>query len=257
MLYGTTEGSLGYDGTVYTISTAGSEKVLHSFSGPDGANPQAGLIDIKGTLFGTTDGGGTGACGCGTVFSITLAGVETVLYSFAGSAGDGAQPDAGLSDVNGTLYGTTSQGGKYGYQPGCGALGCGTVYAISTTGRESVVYDFTGSEVNDDGSAPRASLVGLHGALYGTTSDGGEECRRAGGGGCTCPFTGGCGTIFSVTTTGTETVLHRFTGGTDGALPIAGLLDVDGTLYGTSEHASSHHRHGGPRGPGTVFALTP
>ncbi|MFY9883899.1 MAG: choice-of-anchor tandem repeat GloVer-containing protein, partial [Candidatus Cybelea sp.] len=254
-LYGTTnDGGSGSFGTVYSVGTTGSEKVLHSFSGSgDGAGPAAGLIDVKGTLYGTTEGGGTAECDCGTVFSITIAGVEMVLHSFAGSTGDGERPTSGLIDVNGTLYGTTSGGGKYGSQPGCGG-GCGTVYAITTTGKESLVYDFTGSEVNDDGSAPRADLVDMDGALYGTTSEGGEACHDTL---CACHFVGGCGTVFSVTTTGAETVLHRFTGGTDGALPIAGLLDVNGTLYGTTEHASSYHRHGGPRGPGTVFALTP
>jgi uncharacterized repeat protein (TIGR03803 family) len=99
--------------------------VLHSFgNGTDGSKPSAGLIDVQGTLYGTTrSGGGSPSCtsGCGTVFSVTTGGTENVLHSF-GDGTDGAQPFAGLVDVKGTLYGTTAQGGTYGY---------GTVFALT------------------------------------------------------------------------------------------------------------------------------
>jgi uncharacterized repeat protein (TIGR03803 family) len=257
-LYGTTnEGGSNSFGTVYRVSTTGSEKVLHSFSGSgDGIGPAAGLIDVKGTLYGTTNGGGTGTCDCGTVFSITPAGVEAILHSFAGPTGDGGQPLAGLTDVNGTLYGTTSGGGKDGAQPGC-SDGCGTVYAITTAGQESIVYYFTGGDIDEDGSYPVAGLTDVNGTLYGTTSQGGGETEndeRA------CHVGGGCGAVFSITTGGTETVLHRFGGGSDGAAPHAALLDVDGTLYGTTEFARFLRRYRNGRngdGPGTVFMITP
>jgi uncharacterized repeat protein (TIGR03803 family) len=94
--------------------------VLHSFRGyPDGAHPWAGLLNVNGTLYGTTYGGG--AHHRGTVFAIPTSGKETVLYSFGYRPG-GANPKAALIDVNGTLYGTTSRGG---------ADGQGTVFSLT------------------------------------------------------------------------------------------------------------------------------
>src|ERR1700693_5481660 len=88
------------------------ETVLHSFShGADGEDPAANLIDVNGTLYGTTYGGGT--YGEGTVFSVDPAsGAETVLHAF-GQGMDGQAPAARVIDVNGTLYGTTFIGGAY------------------------------------------------------------------------------------------------------------------------------------------------
>jgi uncharacterized repeat protein (TIGR03803 family) len=94
--------------------------VLHSFNKADGAYPVASLIEVKGTLYGTTSGGGVN--GSGTVFSVTPDGTEHVLHSF-GSGSDGGSPLASLVDVNGTLYGTTFLGGG-------GAFGLGTVFAL-------------------------------------------------------------------------------------------------------------------------------
>ena len=101
------------------------ETVLHFFGqSGDGSDPYAGLIDVGGTLYGTTlNGGGTGCggSGCGTVFSINpKTGAEAVLYAFQGGS-DGANPYAGLINVKGTLYGTTRAGGMH---------SLGTVYSI-------------------------------------------------------------------------------------------------------------------------------
>ena len=110
-LYGTTTS------TVFSISPSGSLTVLHIFGGgkKDGADPVAPLIDVRGTLYGTTVHGGeychenSFSVGCGTVFSIKPNGTETVLHSF-GATGDGKNPIAGLIDVGGRLYGTTMGG---------------------------------------------------------------------------------------------------------------------------------------------------
>jgi len=115
VLYGTTEfGGRNDNGTVFKVTTKGAETVLHSFKGgSDGTYPAAGLIDVAGTLYGTTGGAGSvSSCagGCGTVFKITTEGAETVLYSFAGGS-DGNYPSASLIDLGGTLYGTTAYGG--------------------------------------------------------------------------------------------------------------------------------------------------
>jgi uncharacterized repeat protein (TIGR03803 family) len=123
-LYGDTfYGGRDTKGTIFSVTTGGTETVLHYFSEVehhDGWHPVGNLLDVNGTLYGTTEYGGT--IGYGTIFSITTSGKETVLHSFTGKPGDGANPQAGLVDVNGTLYGTTSSGGANGY---------GTVFSIT------------------------------------------------------------------------------------------------------------------------------
>jgi uncharacterized repeat protein (TIGR03803 family) len=247
-LYGTTEyGGSGY-GTVYSISTTGAEKVLHSFAGgSDGAKPTQGdLLYMNGTLYGVTYAGGSNDQG--TVYSITSSGGETVLHSF-GSGDDGALPQWGLINVNGTMYGTTLGGGAN----SCGSVihrGCGTVYSISASGVENVLHSFAGGS---DGLNPTGPLINVEGKLYGTTAGYFVCCAES-------PFRdrraraaaakGRNGTVFSVTTTGTEKVLYSFTGGADGAQPDAPLIDVNGLLYSTTYR-------GGTFGAGTVFALHP
>jgi uncharacterized repeat protein (TIGR03803 family) len=225
-LYGTTVngGANNSAGTVFAISETGEETVLHSFGGPgDGVQPEAGLIDVKGTLYGTTRAGG--AYDFGTVFSITTTGKEKVLHSFDFNYTDGVWPFAGLVDVNGTLYGTTSQGGAY----ACGSASCGAVFSITTSGTEKVLLSFNGS----DGSWPMASLIDIKGLLYSTTSQGGAH---------------GVGTVFSVTTSGTEDVLYNFISGKSGGTPMAGVIDVKGRLYGTTSHGGTYYG-------GAVFSM--
>jgi uncharacterized repeat protein (TIGR03803 family) len=245
-LYGTTSGggngSCGVCGTVYSVNTSGSEKVLYSFGGgSDGKDPVAGLIDVKGTLYGTTFGGGSS--GYGTVYRVTTTGTEKVLHSFGGSP-DGSYPSAALIDVKGTLYGTTESGGI----ASCYEVyyTCGIVYSITTTGREKVLFSFFPGNDWGGGAQPSGALVNVNGVLYGTAPVGGNGygCDRY-----------GCGVVYSLTTAGYETVLHVFNGGSDGARPDSTMIDVDGTLYGTTPNG------GGSKcqrlGCGTVFALRP
>jgi uncharacterized repeat protein (TIGR03803 family) len=234
-LYGTTSGGGANDGgTVFKVTTSGKESVLYSFKGgseygsDDGAGPDAGLLNVKGAMYGTTEYGGTS--NSGTVFTITPSGKETVLHSFGGS-GDGSYPLAGLINVKGTLYGTTFQGGAI--------CDCGTVFAITTSGAETVLHSFKGRP--KDGSEPGAGLINVNGTLYGTTEYGGARGGSYSG-----------GTVFAVTTSGAETVLHSFKGGPrDGSYPFAGLINVKGTLYGTTSEGGAHGNCG------TVFSLTP
>ncbi|MBV8067195.1 MAG: hypothetical protein JO113_04395 [Candidatus Eremiobacteraeota bacterium] len=238
-LYGTTvSGGGSSDGTIFTVSTSGAERLLHVFRKRDAAGgvaPVAPLLDVAHTLYGTTDGGGASVM-YGTVFSMTTSGKESVLHNFAGGAGDGAYPFAGLIDLRGTLYGTTIEGGS----TQCGMLGsCGTVFEITPTGHESVLYHFKGG--SEDGWYPQAGLVAVNGTVYGTTVYGGST-------GC---LIRGCGTIFAITTSGKERILHRFAKTSDdGAYPTAGLITTGGTLYGTTEN-------GGTSGAGTVFRISP
>ena len=242
-LYGNTYFGGTGSGTVFKITTSGSETVVHAFGGPkDGAQPTyAGLVKVGGSLYGTTAAGGK--YGYGTVFKITSAGKERVLYSFKGpwSGPDGARPVAGLVDVNGTLYGTTSYGGT-GCPPSENATGCGTVFKITTSGTETVLYSFTGGS---DGYDPQAALTDVNGTLYGTTVLGG----------CT-PSCAGWGTVFKVTTSGTENVLYSFAGAPDGGNPQAGLTNVNGTLFGTTSAGGSYRYCSGGDGCGTVFKIT-
>jgi uncharacterized repeat protein (TIGR03803 family) len=251
-LYGTTAWGgdfygIGY-GTVFKLDTTGKETVLANFSSPYyGLLPVAGLVrDAQGNLYGTTEYGGNGpwSCnyahfsGCGVVFKVDTTGGE-VLYSFTGTGGDGKYPHAGLvRDAQGNLYGTTTGGGDL----SCRApYGCGTVFKMDTTGKETVLYSFTGGA---DGGDPYAGLVrDAQGNLYGTTYGGGAY---------------GVGTVFKVATTGEETVLYSFTGtGGDGAYPLAGLVrDAQGNLYGTTSAGGDPACIAGT-GCGTVFKLTP
>lgn len=235
-LYGTTYlGGGSHDGgTVFEISTTGKERVLHGFTGSpdDGASPLAGLIEIDGTLYGTTASGGN-SCrqysgGCGTVFELSTSGNGyKLLYRFNGYPYDGAMPQASLVAIDGKLYGTTIAGGTN---------NCGTVFVVSQTGRESVLYNFKGSRYGD-GAIPQAGLIAVNGALYGTTSSGGS-------GGCY----DGCGTVFMVSMTGKETVLHSFNGSPSGAGPEASLVAADGAMYGTTQR--------GGYDVGTIFRVS-
>jgi len=228
-MYGTTSrGGTNGSGTVFSVATTGTEQVLHSFgSGSDGAEPLASLIHVNGVLYGTTFMGG--ANGSGTVFAITTTGTEKVLHSFGGA--DGIEPDSRLLNVNGTMYSTTSSGGSSAW---------GTVFSITTTGTEKVLYNFRDDY---DAASPGGGLINVKRTLYGTTYQGGSSG---------CFF--GCGTIFSITTAGKEHVLYRFSGGSDGAGPLGGLIDVNGTMYGTASLDGTGCVH---KGCGTVFALIP
>ncbi len=279
-------------GTVFKLDTSGSETILHNFTGADGANPISALImDAKDDLYGTTTAGGllthcTGFGsypGCGVVFKLSGETV-TVLHRFTGG-GDGAFPQAGvimderrnlygstlesgefnggvvfkladkketvlhsftggkdggyvtsglIMDAKGNLYGTAAYGGDIDCDyPG----GCGVVFKLAGT-QLTVLHSFKGPP---DGDNPYAALLlDAGGNLYGTTGSGGE------------PY--GAGTVFEVSASGKERVLHRFRVNYkvqhDGLLPDTAVIrDAQGNLYGTTEE-------GGPSGDGVVYEIT-
>ncbi|HEV3089950.1 MAG TPA: choice-of-anchor tandem repeat GloVer-containing protein [Candidatus Cybelea sp.] len=242
--YGTTAyGGSSNGGTVFSLRKSGVEKVLHSFTGgSDGTLPYGNLIAIKGIIYGTTWAGGAGcggSGGCGTVFSITPNGAEKILYRFAGGS-DGSFPNAGLTEMNGMMYGTTSP-----FICCSGNTGWGTVFRVTTTGKEKVLHEFgTGF----DGSQPLAGVIAVKGTLYGTTDTGGSSTKCG-------KYPGGCGTVYSISTNGTEKVLHSFSGGAGGAYAFAGLTYADGKLFGSTAGGGSTGCGGG--GCGTIFSLSP
>jgi uncharacterized repeat protein (TIGR03803 family) len=251
-LWGTaTAGGLYANGTLFSVTTNGSTfSVFHDFTGfdsntgtnLDGAVPWGGLVLSGETLFGAASGGGSG--GAGVLFHVRTNGDNfTAIYSFTamdpltGTNSDGAIPMAGLILSNGTLYGTTAAGGTG---------NSGTVFSISTDGsgfyvlhQFSAVDALTGT--NADGAKPVTALILSSNTLYGTASAGGA---------------GASGTVFSVNTNGSHfKTIYSFTATTsgtgtnnDGAFPVADLLLLGSTLYGTTFG-------GGPGLAGTVFSL--
>jgi uncharacterized repeat protein (TIGR03803 family) len=222
-LYGTTiDGGAGGQGTVFQLDPSGTLTVLYS---SDGGSPWAGLLaDAAGNLYGAIDAGD----GPGLVFQLTPSGTLNVLHRFTGR--DGAVPHGRLiDDAEGNLYGTTHNGGTSGY---------GTVFELDSSGSLNVLHSFTGGS---DGAYPEAGLTAdAAGNLYGTTYGGGA---------------GGQGTIFQLDPSGVLTVLHSFTGGSDGGRPVADLLaDAAGNLYGTTAFGGAGTSCAG--GCGTVFQLT-
>jgi len=262
-LYGSTQyGGTTGNGVVFRLSpptTKGGqwiESVLYSFQGgTDGSTPYSTPVpDASGNLYGTTLWGG--ANGLGIVYELSPPAVsggawtETILHVFVGGV-DGSHPSGNLIvDGKGNLYGTSQHGGN---ESGNCGLGCGTVFEMTppaTKGgawTESIVYAFAGyvsSATQGDGAFPQAALVMDQGGnLYGTTVRGGSNPA----------CWGGCGTVFRLhpaSGSWTESVLHRFTGGSDGAQPLSNLIFSKGSLYGTTYL-------GGTAGGGTVFELTP
>jgi uncharacterized repeat protein (TIGR03803 family) len=227
-------------GTVFTVDTAGKERVIYRFAGGSkGAGPLAALTyDTE--LFGTTTSGGSSACsgGCGTVFKLTTDGKpEMVLHRFTGGT-DGANPVAGMVLVGTTFYGTTPYGGM---TTNLCSNGCGTVFAVTASGSERIIYRFKGGS---DGATPIDSLYVFDGNLYGTTEYGGSSTNF-------CET--GCGTVFEMSTSGVKKTLYSFrysSKSADSAYPAAGLVALNGELYGTTIG-------GGKYSDGTVFAVDP
>jgi uncharacterized repeat protein (TIGR03803 family) len=219
-------------GTVFAVSTAGEERVLYRFSNTlgdrgDGASPYAGLTEYNGALYGTT------LLGIvlkrdfnGSAFEVTTDGGEHVLHIF-GHGADGVYPYGGLTAFNGMLYGTTSQGG---------VNNAGTVFELNPK---------TGNfKSGSDGTNPTGNLIVLHGALYGTTSGG----RGGGADGASGP---GCGTVFKISPSGKERILYSFKCRSDGAFPHAGVIALNGKLYGTTTQGGESGS-----GAGTIFQLS-
>lgn len=216
-------GGADSSGTVFKYATDGTFTVLHTFTGGnDGEFPEHGVVaDATGNLYGVTAFGGTS--GQGTVFKIDTAGNFSTVYSFTGGA-DGGFLYGGLAiDTDGTLYGSTGNGG---------ASSAGTVFRLTPDGTLTTLYNFTGGT---DGASPEGDMLLVGKKLYSTANAGGDP---------TCQ----CGVIYEITAKGKEKVLHTFSG-EDGSGYSAGLTLKHGVFYSTVQYGANLQN-------GAVYSLT-
>src|ERR1035441_1113629 len=234
-------------GTIFKMTPSGTLTTIYSFSGADGLNPGPLVQGSDGNFYGMTpcsigsfhgtafSRGAVLTCdGPGSVFKVSPSGMLVTLHIFNGA--DGWAPLGGLVQASdGNFYGTTAAGGAYNQ---------GTVFKITPTGVLTTLHSFSGP----DGGGPEGGLVqASDGNFYGTTYLGGDlsKCNS-----------GGCGTIFKITPSGTLTTLHSFTG-PDGARLLSKLVQAtDGNFYGTTSNGGANNNC--PNGGcGTVFKITP
>jgi uncharacterized repeat protein (TIGR03803 family) len=242
-LYSTLEngGGTGSPGIVYELSGKDNwnEQILYSFGGNDsGAAPMAApIFDAKGNLYGTTS-----CCGGGAVWELAHGTwKEKTLYAFQSGGGDNPEGSLVL-DKAGNLYGTTLEGG------GKDRKGRGVVFKLAKSGdkwRETVLHVFRGG--NDGQFLYGTPVLDKAGNLYGTTEQDGKY---------------GCGTVFKLAPhpgdAWKETILHQFTGGSDGCAPSfeALISDAAGNLYGTASEGGNPGCYD-KNGCGVVFEITP
>lgn len=219
--YGTAvAGGASNDGVLYKISAGGVYTILHEFSGSDGIDPLARpLLASDGNLYGTTDGSSSGFS---TIYKYSTASGLQTIYQFDGTHGNGVvAPLAQGSDGN--LYGSADYGG---------ADNCGTLFKMS---RGGVILSYYSLICGAGGGEPSTPLVqASDGNLYGATDLGGAS---------------NYGVIFSWTKKGAFTVLHQFSGTSDGKYPSGLMQATDGNLYGTTAS-------GGSQGNGVLFKMT-
>ena len=209
-----------------------AETAIYRFmpGGVDAANPAGDpVFDQSGVLYGATEFGGgvncNGGAGCGTVFKLVPSGdswTESVLYGFTRDGVNGFRTYAGVVlDKSGNLYGTN----YWGPTTGCTSdVGCGTVYELTPSGSgwtQKTLYPLQGPS---DGGHPIAGVIfDNSGNLYGATAEYG---------------TGGGGTVFQLTPSGSNWVFHllqSFSSTNSLCGPQWNLLmDPAGNLYGTT-----------------------
>lgn len=283
-IYGTTEaGGPSNLGTVFKIDSTGHESVLYAFTGgSDGEYPDNDLVrDKSGNLYGTTIAGGDG--GAGTLFKIDTKEKESIVYSFTEDPqGEGGAAGGPIIDSSGNLYGA-AQGGAH--NSGC-------IFKIDSEGNFTDLFDFgVPPSPNGDVPASDLTF-GPGGILYGTTSAGGDLNCSSAGCGTVFEFSNGVetvlhafgpppadastvsgpldrdlagnlygvasggivnsGAIYKVDSSGNETVLYSFTGGTDGGTPWGRVyVDSTGAVFGTTLFG------GNSMNDGVVFKFTP
>lgn len=208
--------------------------LYHFKNSTDGETPLGGLVqDSSGVLYGTTSQGGNPQChfNChadGTVFSYSsTAGLKTLTY-FKGPNGGG--PESTLLLVKNTLIGTA----------GGGAYNDGVIFSLHTDGTGfHLLHQFNGADGNEPVGTPQ---LGAGGILYGITFFGGAD---------------NYGVLFSIAKDGNYTILHTFTGSTDGGYPNSLLISPDGVLFGATGQGGDVSGCESPTGCGVIFSYTP
>jgi uncharacterized repeat protein (TIGR03803 family) len=251
-LYGTTYfGGKYTNGVVFKLDPSGTETVLVNGGPPGGsygAFPVYGVVlDDAGNIFGPFQASPQGG---GEIVALNLPKKKgKILYDFGTCLNNcyvPSLPEGGLlRDSSGNLYGVTYFGGVKGQGLVCEMHGCGTVYKLDTSGNFHVLHAFTGGA---DGAYPYGSLIqDAAGDLYGAALSGGDlSCPQGLG-------VNGCGTVFKLAPDGTFTVLHTFTGGSDGATPRGALvMDSAGNLYGAAQVGGNTACY---NGCGTLFKI--
>ncbi len=222
--YGTVRGDIYSEdyGSIFKLTPAGGLSTIVSFDYfTNGAQSLPGLTEgSDGNLYGTTARGGSYSGG--TVFTTSVAGDLTNLFSFLSYSTNGYYPGTQLiQGKDGNFYGSTMSGGP--------AYSYGTIFKITSAGELATLAAFDST----NGSGPSRLAEGNEGTFYGTTQSGGTYDQ---------------GTVFRVTSSGEFTTLVNFDG-TNGAAPKAGLtLGSDGNFYGTTFNGSNYY--------GSVFKMT-
>ncbi len=240
--YGTTlEAGVNNYGTIFHLDAQGELTTLYSFCGSqptcavnaytNTGEAQPLILGTDGNLYGITTTGGHSfdvcpADGCGTVFKITPQGEFGTIYEFCSLANcaDGGEPAWLIQGSDGNFYGTTSLGGS-------AAKGGGTVFQLTTGGVLSTLHSFSAAESTGSGYSPYDLVQASNGTLFGVTFFGGnyvQQCEKL-----------GCGTVFSVTTSGDFASLHNFDF-SDGLAPAGIVQTSDTTLDGTTSSGGAH-----------------
>jgi uncharacterized repeat protein (TIGR03803 family) len=221
-----TYGSASGYGTIFSVTAAGLFSNLGSFNLTNGSRPTGGLtLGDDGAFYGITASGGPGFFE-GTLFRVTTNGTLSMVATFGGP--NGTSPNGPLAKgVDGSLYGTTSQGG---------ARGLGTFFRCTPGGQLTTLYSFDGT----NGANPSGGLIPVgDGTFAGVTYGGGAGYPSA-----------NFGTVFRITASGVVTAVHSLAG-TNGTHPNAPLVvDAHQNIYGTAQT-------GGTYGKGTIFGIGP
>jgi uncharacterized repeat protein (TIGR03803 family) len=257
--YGTaTWGGANGLGNIFEISPSGAFNVLYSFTGgPDGCQPEGPVFrDSNGEIYGTTHECGDPKCRCGIFFKLGTNNVLTVLHTFTrGTELEGEFPSNNIVEVNGELYGATEGGGT----------AAGVLYKITKTGHFTVLHDFALTDYRSTQlDLTRDEAGNIYGETYSTifkldtagnytsvyhfldgVNDGLTPVGRlilADSGTITgvaqrSPEPTNCGDVFRIESDDTAKALHHFSGGAGGCSPQTGLIDLGGTLYGTTAEA--------------------
>ena len=282
------------DGNVYGLTTLAklfridASGTLTIVNAVGGAVPVSLILGLDERLYGPT--ALDGPDGGGTIISIDLAGTRTIQYRFAMGQGPG-RPNGVIQGRDGRFFGTTSMGSATPFQ----VTPIGTVFAMDAAGERTTLHTFLMQVTSRlfDGFPQSNLFEGVDGSLYGTTFNtidgftppgqvfridtggtfttlGGSSGMRAGviqardgrlygtaEGGTIDPSLRTYGIVFRVEANNTLGILHRFVG-TDGANPVAELVEVDdGSLYGTTIGGSLLQPGPQPPIPGAIFRIDP